>query len=86
MLQRYKKYGETQEFFLKYDCLCVGKTVTSHPNSDETSRRRTYTHKDCIDSLAHADIAPLTKLQRVVLPTTLEAIDDDTFREAENLR
>ena len=39
-----------------------------------------------VDSLKAADMKPLTKLERIVMPMTLTGIDDGAFADAQNLR
>jgi hypothetical protein len=49
-------------------------------------RDLTYLGYTAIQSLQTADIQPLTKVEKVMLPVTLEAVEDSLFSKAPNLR
>ena len=46
----------------------------------------TYLGYTAVRSLKTADIQPLTKVEKVILPTTLDSVEDSLFSKAPNLR
>ena len=68
------------------DDLFQVNSVKGWGNGHEDVRDLSYLGYTAIDSLRAADIRPLTKLEKISLPFTLESVENGTFGDAPNLR
>ena len=67
------------------DDLAQVYSVNGWFNSHTGVRDLTYLGYTSVDSLHAADIQPLTKLEKIMLPVTLTGMEDDLFTNAQNL-
>ena len=67
------------------DDLAQVYSVNGWFNSHTGVRDLTYLGYTAVDSLHAADLQPLTKLEKIILPVTLTGMEDNLFTNAQNL-
>ncbi len=61
-------------------------SIKGWSNGHEDVKDLTYLGHTAINTLRAADMQPLTQLEKVILPVTLETIEDSVFAKSPNLR